>query len=322
MQRLTDLFRGARLSGERGATAVLFALLLVPLLGFAAIAVDVGSLYAERARLQVAADAAAIAVAQDCSRGNCGDMLATARGPGRRQRRRRLRRAAGAQQRPAQRHRHRPHARCSTGSRRSSATTPPRSRRRATVGWGAPERGHRASLPLTFSWCEFSPADRRRPALGHGRPHDLLHEDVEHDRLHRPVEQRRPRRLRLPEHRPGQVRGHHRIWPASGCPTPATACRRPARRRTSPQWVGQTVLLPLFDESGATGSNAWYRVYGYAAFKLTGYCARRPVRAPAPSRARGNERCVTGYFTRFVDLSRRLDLQPRPPRSSGPPSSD
>ena len=65
MQRLTDLFRG-RLSDERGATAVVFALLLVPVLGFAAIAVDVGSLYAERARLQVAADAAALAVAQDC----------------------------------------------------------------------------------------------------------------------------------------------------------------------------------------------------------------------------------------------------------------
>ena len=80
MQRLTDLFRG-RLSDERGATAVVFALLLVPVLGFAAIAVDVGSLYAERARLQVAADAAAIAVAQDCSRGSCGDMLATARRP-------------------------------------------------------------------------------------------------------------------------------------------------------------------------------------------------------------------------------------------------
>ena len=77
MQRLTSRAR-RRLEGERGASAVVLALLLVPMLGFAAIAVDIGALYAERARLQVAADAAAIAVAQDCSRGNCGDMLATA----------------------------------------------------------------------------------------------------------------------------------------------------------------------------------------------------------------------------------------------------
>ena len=67
-----------RASEERGAAAVVLALLMVPMLGFAAIAVDIGALYAERARLQVGADAAAIAVAQDCSRGNCGDMLATA----------------------------------------------------------------------------------------------------------------------------------------------------------------------------------------------------------------------------------------------------
>ena len=107
MQRLTLLRR--RLDGERGATAVMLALLLVPMLGFAAIAVDVGALYAERARLQVAADAAAIAVAQDCSRGNCGDMLATAQalitandGEG-------TAAQPGAQQRPAQRHRHRQH---------------------------------------------------------------------------------------------------------------------------------------------------------------------------------------------------------------------
>ncbi len=63
-----------RLSGERGATAVIVTLLLVPLLGFAAIAVDVGALYAERARLQTAADAAALAGAGGGARGACGDM--------------------------------------------------------------------------------------------------------------------------------------------------------------------------------------------------------------------------------------------------------
>ncbi|GAB3560840.1 hypothetical protein GCM10027405_11470 [Arthrobacter alkaliphilus] len=53
--------------GERGAVAVLVALLLVVLLGFAALAVDAGLLYSERAQVQNGSDAAALAVAQRCA---------------------------------------------------------------------------------------------------------------------------------------------------------------------------------------------------------------------------------------------------------------
>lgn len=56
-----------RLRSERGASAVLFGLLLIPLLGFAGIAVDVGALYAEKAELQNGADAAALEVAIACA---------------------------------------------------------------------------------------------------------------------------------------------------------------------------------------------------------------------------------------------------------------
>jgi Flp pilus assembly protein TadG len=74
MRRLTRLLRR-----ERGATAVLFALLLVPMIAAAAIAVDVGALYAERAQLQNGADAAALAVAADCADlGGCGSSAAIA----------------------------------------------------------------------------------------------------------------------------------------------------------------------------------------------------------------------------------------------------
>lgn len=52
---------------ERGAVAVLVALLLVVLLGFAALAVDVGMLYSEKAQVQNGSDAAALAVAQKCA---------------------------------------------------------------------------------------------------------------------------------------------------------------------------------------------------------------------------------------------------------------
>lgn len=59
----------AALRREHGASAVLVAILMVPLLGFAAISLDVGSLYVERGQLQNGADAAALGIAQACARG-------------------------------------------------------------------------------------------------------------------------------------------------------------------------------------------------------------------------------------------------------------
>lgn len=53
---------------ERGAVSIITAFLMVGLLGFTALVVDVGLLYAERAQLQNGADAAALAVAQTCAR--------------------------------------------------------------------------------------------------------------------------------------------------------------------------------------------------------------------------------------------------------------
>jgi hypothetical protein len=52
---------------ERGAVSVLVALLMVVLLAFAALAVDVGMLYSEKAQLQNGADAAALGIAQTCA---------------------------------------------------------------------------------------------------------------------------------------------------------------------------------------------------------------------------------------------------------------
>ncbi|WP_181905882.1 TadE/TadG family type IV pilus assembly protein [Microbacterium bovistercoris] len=57
-----------RFRDERGATAVLVGILLVPLLGIAALAIDVGALYAERAQLQNGVDGAALAIAAQCAK--------------------------------------------------------------------------------------------------------------------------------------------------------------------------------------------------------------------------------------------------------------
>lgn len=56
-----------RLRGDDGAVAVVVAILMVAMLGFGALVLDSGSLYAERRQLQNGADAAALAAAPDCA---------------------------------------------------------------------------------------------------------------------------------------------------------------------------------------------------------------------------------------------------------------
>ena len=280
------------------------------MLGFTAIAVDVGALYAERARLQVGADAAAIAVAQDCSRGNCGNMLATAQT---------LIDANDTEGTAAQpvlssdplsvtvtgglpvEHWFAPVI--GVDSTRVSAT--------ATVGWGSPSRGT-AVLPLTFSWCEF------KQMTGGGVPSGDVVRTIYFTKSSNTTGCTGPSNNIVPG-------GFAYLDTPSGRCEAASARSERSYSKTGnsvpsacstadfSEWVGQTVLLPLFEESGETGTNAWYRVYGYAAFRLTGYhlggqygTASRPCN--------GNDRCVAGHFTRFVELSDAWDYSPDAPQ--------
>jgi Flp pilus assembly protein TadG len=309
MQRLTSRLR-RRLHGERGATAVVFALLLVPVLGFAAVAVDIGALYAEKARLQVAADAAAIAVAQDCSRGNCGDMLATA------QTLITANDTEGTAAQPVLSSD--PLSVSVTGgvpvehwfapvighdSTRVAAT--------ATVGWGSPSRGT-AVLPVTFSWCEFE------QMTGGGVPSSEVVRTIYFSKTSNTVGCTGPSNNFVPG-------GFAYLDTPSGKCEAASARNERSYSKTGnsvpadcstadfSEWIGQSVLLPLFEESGDTGNNAWYRVYGYAAFRLTGYHLGGQY-STAPKPCSGNERCVAGYFTRFVELSDAWDYDPDAPQ--------
>ncbi|MBT2567416.1 Tad domain-containing protein [Arthrobacter sp. ISL-85] len=76
MRRLKTITPTGKSADERGAISVIIAILLVVLLGFAAIAIDVGVLYSEHSQLQNGADAAAIGMAQKCAR-NATDTLCT-----------------------------------------------------------------------------------------------------------------------------------------------------------------------------------------------------------------------------------------------------
>ena len=300
MQRLTALFR-RRLSGEHGATAVIFALLLVPMLGFAALAVDIGSLYAERARLQVAADAAALAVAQDCSRGACGDMLATARA---------MVVANDGDASAAQ-----PVLNSAPLSVTVTGRTPVQHwfapvighdatavSATATVGWGAPSQGT-AVLPLTFSWCSF------KAQTGGGLPSTTTVRTIKLSKSAGLPDCTGPSGNVVPG-------GFGFLVTDSGtCEVTSALDQRmtSSTGNTPPQgcsaadfagYMGRTVLLPIFDEFGGTGSGAWYQVYGYAAFTLTGYDFGGQFNTGKKvCGGNGSDRCVLGYFTRFVELS-------------------
>ncbi|TKJ20646.1 pilus assembly protein TadG-related protein [Blastococcus sp. CCUG 61487] len=78
MRRLTFRSWRERARDERGAVGVMVALMMVPLLGCAAIAIDVSALRSEQQQLRNGADAAALAIATDCAWNDCGDTAATA----------------------------------------------------------------------------------------------------------------------------------------------------------------------------------------------------------------------------------------------------
>ena len=294
MQRLTSLLRG-RLESERGATAVIFALLLVPILGFAAIAVDIGSLYADRAKLQVASDAAALAVAHDCALGNCGNMLATATSlvvanMG----------TATASQpvlggsplsvtvtgQTPQQHWFAPII--GHDSTAVSATS--------TVAWGAPSGGT-ALLPLTFSWCEFA------AQTGGGLPSGTTERTIL-------LPKKSDTGCTGPSHNyvPGgfgwlATNGDCTATSAVGGQSASEPGNNPSKGCSPGNFTAmanKTVLLPIFDSSGGNGSHAWYHIYAYAAFTITGYYFAGQYSLNKP--CSGSERCISGYFTRLVDL--------------------
>ena len=77
MRRLSDLWKSHTLEAEagpfeRGAVAIIVALCLIVLFGFAAWVIDGSALFQERRELQRGADFAALTIAADCARGDCG----------------------------------------------------------------------------------------------------------------------------------------------------------------------------------------------------------------------------------------------------------
>jgi hypothetical protein len=172
----------------------------------------------------------------------------------------------------------------------------------ATVGWGAPSQGT-AVLPLTFSWCSF------KAQTGGGLPSTTTVQTIKLSKSAGLPDCTGPSGNVVPG-------GFGFLVTDSGtCEVTSALDQRmtSSTGNTPPQgcsaadfagYVGRTVLLPIFDEFGGTGSGAWYRVYGYAAFTLTGYDFGGQFNTGKKvCGGNGSDRCVLGYFTRFVELS-------------------
>lgn len=294
-----------RLRDERGATSVMVAVLMVPLIGFAALAVDVAAMWAERQELQSGADAAALAVAQDCARARllqCGLPQRTAQD------------LASANVRDAVtatvltfpllpttgKVRIR-----TTGNRQHVfapliGTDSTEINTEAAAGWGAPSAGI-AQLPLIFSWCEFL------AQTGGGLPSLTTERVIKLTKSSGVLGCTGPSNNVVPGgfgwlttdpgscRRTSAIKGIVYSEPGNSVPSSCS----PADLTGT---LGKTVLLPVFDDYGGSGSNAWYRIYGYAAFTITGYHFAGQF-TTNPVACHGNDRCLIGYFTRFVDLT-------------------
>lgn len=282
---------------DDGAVAVVFLLLLVPLLAMTALVVDVGAMYVERRQLQNAADAAALAIAQDCGRGACGNTTATARSLT----------TANADAASAV-------TAVVTGSSvtvRTSATVdhwfaPAIGLDSSLVGavssaqWGAPSGGT-AMLPLIFSWCSFS------AQTGGGLPSGTTSRTINFSKTDGTTDCTGPSGNAVPggfawivtiagtcTARTTTAMTKVASDPGQSIPSSCSTAAIAALQNT-------TILLPVFDKFGGTGSGAWYHPYAYAAFRLTGYNFGGQYKWNAP--CSGNARCLSGYFTRMVDLT-------------------
>lgn len=291
-----------RLKDESGAVAIIVAIMMTLLIGFAALAVDVSAMWAEKRQLQSGADAGALAIAQACAKGACGSTGATAQS------------FAVANK--------------NDGSATGTVVTLTNSKvtvrasdphdhwfalgqsdvaAEATVKWGGPISG--STFPLAFSVCEW-----KWQAGG--------------------VDGTTEQKIVLTKTSTSTCAGPSgNVVPGGfGWVDPSGSCTKASiingwlnsnTGNTPPNGcsaadfdavIGKTVLIPIFDDFTGTGNNASYKIYGYAAFKFTGYYFSGQYKhwTMSSKSCTGNERCVSGYFTRYVDLNEVLEVGPSP----------
>lgn len=308
MQRL---IRQLRQHPDRGASAVLVALVMLVLIGFTGLGVDVTSAYAKSQEVQNAADAAALATAQHCAQLEVGC-------------------APGSQSDPAT-DLAQQNVRAQVDTVAAFDTYPASNRatvkvtaehqnffagafgfnsftvvREATAQWEAPQAGP-AMLPLTVSACNFYDSA--------GQP--VLHEGIEVWLPKGKLLQDKKVGCGTLKYPPGGFG-----WlDHSGCQVTVvvggwaggdTGANRPDSCLVAALEIGEIFLLPIFDAFEGNGANAQYRIDRFAALQLQGYhfkeggpnitdgtvCSGKP-----PSNSDYRDSCLNVTFVEWVNIA-------------------
>lgn len=311
MRRLTRDTRSRRQHhGERGAISVLVAILTVTLLGFVAIAVDVGVIYSERAQLQNGADAAAIAIAQKCG-ANLSDPLCSTTS---------TLAASLANQNALDGMSNVNNIQLDKTARTVSVTTAAKQKgapensvslffagvlgipskqvgAKASAQWGTPSKGP-VILPLAIAYCKLN-----IPSGGTTGPEQVLEQSVNGcGGIPGGFGWIQTASAKCSITATAGTSNNSGIWFSSdtGASVPTTCSQT-----DFDQMNNQTVLLPLYDVATGTGSSGKYYVKGFAAFHVTGYQFASIGWTSGPKVA---NKTIRGYFIKYVSLSQGFEL--------------
>jgi Flp pilus assembly protein TadG len=309
MRRLKRIGRWLR--RDDGVSMVLVGVALAVLLGLAGMAVDLGVVYAERRELRTGADAAALAIAEDCGMQTRPCDEATAQ-------------ATAQEYADANAWDHASTVDSiqltlgggNTGTVRvvtsawDAAADQPGVRvpllsmlgfNRVQVGAAATAifsglSAEEGGLPLIIDTCEFHTAG----GYGRGRSVTLIFKDPKKDPealcASDPAGKDAPGAfgwLTTPD------KNHCRtglltigdLADADPGYSPSKGCKQ------NPPAVDTDYLIPLYSEVGGQGNNTWYRVFGFASFHLEGYSfpnwGTYGAGCGGPGYSVG---CITGYF--------------------------
>ena len=289
---------------ERGAVAVIVAFMMVLLLGFAAIGIDVGSIYSDQQQLQNGADAGALAIAESCQRGSCvntADKYAKANKLDGQATGTMLSNTAGT-------------VTVQTSSTHQNwfagvlgmPTTALRAR--ASASWGYPSGG--GVLPLAFSWCAFQQATGDWYDQGLPLPTTSTVINIIDHSCTPPAHNEVPGGF-------GELQGANCFATVlAGNWVMSDAGNNGPNSCAGFDWstvINKKVLIPIFDNFQGSGSNAEYQIKGLAAFIITGICLGPDAQIPTTMSQCPSNKRIEGNFTNYTVLTGGYTIDPNAP---------